>query len=177
MADRHKLAISLQRIGGKLLECEFFLERVEDATRTEDFGYYLSAFLAALSTFTDLALITRYAKGAKQARKKLLEQPSDLGFLLNARHVEVHQEGVRIWCYRGRYGTGLWSTVAAAGVSQRNIPRYTSRYPRGPVPLNIESAKLPRNDAPLGFIFHDSGRDVVTCCHRALAAARRILRG
>lgn len=49
---RKRLQISEVQIGGKLLECDFFVGHMENAADTLEFGYYLSAFLGSLSTLT-----------------------------------------------------------------------------------------------------------------------------
>jgi hypothetical protein len=178
MADRPKLAISQQRIGGKLHECEFFLEHMEDCGSPEEFGYYLSAFLAALATFTDLALRRKHGRHSNRVLRQLRKTAADLDFLLNARDVEVHRDGVRIWLYRpsqiwGRFlgfGQGLWPSLALT--RRQPTYRYHSRFGDG-VRLALERTRRNVPGQPgCSMIFEGSGRDVQTCCRNALESVR-----
>src|SRR5260370_37856459 len=94
---RKRLDISPERIRSKLDECNFFLKEMTESVNPDEFGYYLSAFLAAFKTFTELGQQCKYAKGrgnAPQFRSNPL-----ITLLLDLRDIEVHREGIRIWGY------------------------------------------------------------------------------
>ena len=132
---RGRLPISDQRIKGKLAECEFFVKQMEESSDPQEFGYYLSAFLAAFRTFIDLGLMRKHAKGTPQALLQLRKNSSDLDRLLHSRNVEVHREGVRIWLYRPpqrtipRFRGGVWGDLllTARNSAVSVTPKYPSR--------------------------------------------------
>jgi hypothetical protein len=181
-------AISSERIKTKLAECEFFLGKMHESPDPQEFGYYLSAFLAAFRTFIDLGLMRKHAKatGADQALLQLRKNSCDLDLLLYSRNVEVHREGVRIWLYRPsrpqrmvpRYRGGLWGDLLlTARTSTVSVtPRYGSRYGDGRrVALELSApATVLNQDARCSFIFEDSGRDVLKACSVALDAVRSL---
>jgi hypothetical protein len=185
MAARPKLTISEQRIRGKLLECEFFLERMGRSRNPEEFGYYLSAFLAALATFTKLGLIRKYGRHAARALEQLRKASPELDFLLEARDVEVHRDGVRIWLYRAsqlwsrftRFDPGLRPRLALT--QRRQGPwtayRYRSGFGGSPVPVNLTlGAKVAEAGPGYGATFGDPGRDVLMSCANALHSVRSL---
>jgi hypothetical protein len=128
MTSRKKLVISDLRIRGKLAECDFFLEQMASSDDVEQFGYHLSAFLAALSTFTNLGLIRQgaKAKGVNQDLHQLRKKSREVDLLLEFRDVEVHREGVTIGGYSGygtgAYGVGLWSRLVSIR-AVRDLPQ------------------------------------------------------
>jgi hypothetical protein len=179
-----RVRISEQRIKGKLAECEFFLKQMEESSDPQEFGYYLSAFLAAFRTFIDLGLMRKYAKGTRQVLLQLRKNSSDLDRLLHSRNVEVHREGVRIWLYRPpqrmipRFKSGVWGDLllTARNSTVPVTPRYRSRYgDRMREALELTTpATAPNKSAKCSFIFEDSGRDVLTSCRVALNAVRSL---
>ncbi len=202
MPTRKKLVISDQQIKGKLAECNFFLEHMEQSRDPQELGYYLSAFLSALATFTSLGLMRQHAKGVGRALEQPRKNSSDLDLLLQARNVEVHREGVRLWLYRApvgkrrvpasplqgrfpssrfqsrfpRFGGGLWSSLVVTTRERRpeGVPKYPSRFGDDlRSALELTTrADSPKDDPGYRFIFEDSGRDVLKSCRSALDTVR-----
>jgi len=195
---RKPLNIPEERVSGKLAECDFFLSQMKDATNVQEFGYYLSAFLSALKTFTDLGLMRTHGKGASEALLQLRKKSRDLDSLLSSRDVEVHREGVRIWRYkpsRGpqivpRFKGSLWGDLLLTSrdsgakdassfaskygnrFASRFGSRFRSRFGEGTrVALKL-TYPAPANDATCSFILEDSGADVLGSCRLALDAVR-----
>ena len=185
-STRKRLLISTQRIGVKLAECDFFLEHMKKSRESQEFGYFLSAFLSALKTFTVLGLIRKHSKNSGHVLLQLRKNSADLDLLLDFRDVEVHGEGVRIWLYRPsrfpnmspRFQGSLWGNLWL--ITRKQTVRGTSRYrPRYGEGLRVALEQTTRagtlaDDPRHSFIFQDSGRDVLKSCRSALDAVRSL---
>jgi hypothetical protein len=176
--QRQGVLVSEQRIKGKLAECEFFLDRMNESNSPQVFGYYLSAFLSAVSTLTVLGLMRNHGKSFNGALRQLRGNSGELDFLLNSRDVEVHREGVRIWFYQNsqpqsmspRFRGGLWGDLL---LTPRHESRYRSKFrPRFGDGMRVALERAKAAPAPNTFIFEDSGQDVVAICKAALDAVR-----
>ena len=173
---RAKVVVSEERIRGKLAECEFFLEQMNENADPQVFGYHLSAFLSALSTLTILGLMRNHGQNTKRALEQLRKSASELDFLLNSRDVEVHREGVGIWLLRSnrvspRFRGGIWGDLwVTPRYGSRYAPRFRSKFGDG-MRVALERTS-PATGARGTFIFHKSGEDVLTCSRAALDAVR-----
>lgn len=170
---------------------------MEESTDPQEFGYYLSAFLSALKTFTVLGLMRKYAKGSSQALSQLRKGSPHLDSLLSSRDVEVHREGVRIWLYRPsrspqiipRFKGSLWGDLlvtrrdSGAGDtspygsrSGRFGGRYRPRFGDGTrVALELtRPAAASTKDATCSFILEETGGDALGACRFALDAVRSL---
>jgi len=95
MPPRRKTPISPRRVFKKVAACRFFLEQMQQHEDEEnEFTYCLSAFLAALQS---VAWLTPMADPKLRSEiDQLVENHPDLKYLLNARHAELHRDGVSI---------------------------------------------------------------------------------
>jgi hypothetical protein len=150
---------------------------MRDARSVREFGYYLSAFLTALSSFTELALIRKHGRDKSKIFQELKHRTDGTGFLLLSRDVEVHREGVRIWLYGSLWGELLRTTsISRTQNSSRYRSRYQSRFqPRyGDMRAALEITTPTDKDARCSFIFEGSGQDVFKSCVSVLDAVRSL---
>jgi hypothetical protein len=117
MPPRTKLTISRARVRSKVAECHFFLRQMQEHEQVEDFRFVLSAFLSALKS---VEYLTRpYQKEISNRLCEPRTERAELDYLLSARDLEVHREGVKtvreITAYRKiRYlGPGRFQTLKA----------------------------------------------------------------
>jgi hypothetical protein len=159
-----------ERMWDKLGECRFFLKKMtesEHAKETQDFLYYLSAFMAAFRTVAyRLYGVTENRSGisAKLALRDKLHGHPEINFLLASTNVELHEDGVMVFPRFTVRSAGP-GTEAADRFASRFLSRYGWRQGHGVV---IEQTG--------GWQFDGNPKNIHDLCEEALEAIKVFLR-
>jgi len=153
----------------KIEECEFFIRLAErHKTKPQEFGFYLSASLSAFYSILERLILTvldrplRKRKKRAEALARLGLSSPEIAFLLDARNLEVHHEGVHIDLVRRR------DPLAP----QPTVPRFGTRYGRFDDPL--WTAPGPRAEKHWVF-FKVPKSEAITLCRNALEQVQQLV--